>query len=44
MSLGRKLQFLCEMNIGLSYALSYRESLITLSSYTLIQNEVSSLR
>ena len=31
MSLGRKLQFLCEMNIGMSYALSFRESLITLT-------------
>ena len=44
MSLGRKLLFLYEMNIGMSYALSFRESLITFSIKNFIPNEVSSLR
>ena len=44
MSLGRKLLFLYEMNIGMSYALSFRESLITFIIKNFIPNEVSSLR
>mgnify|MGYP004348181833 CR=1 FL=1 len=44
MSLGRKLLFLCEMSIGMSYALSFSRSSLSLIYLTYLTNEVSSLR